>query len=65
MPKLKTKSGAAKRFTKRPGGTIKFNKSNRRHLLLAKSTKVKRHSRKIGLIDKADVKSISRMLPHS
>lgn len=65
MPKMKTKSGAAKRFRVRPGGTIKFGKTNRRHLLHAKSTKVKRHSRKIGSVHPSDIKSVMRMLPNS
>lgn len=65
MPKLKTKSGAAKRFKVRPGGTVKFGKTNRRHLLTAKSSKMKRHSRKIGSVHPSNLDSIHAMLPHA
>ena len=65
MPKIKTKRGAAKRFKVRPSGIIKFNRSNRRHLLTTKTTKVKRQSRRSGNLHKADNASIKQMLPNS
>ena len=41
MPKLKTKSGAAKRFRKLGGGGIKRTQAFLRHILTKKSTKRK------------------------
>ena len=45
--KLKTHSGASKRF-KRTGSSIKSKSANRNHILTKQSTKRKRHNR--GLI---------------
>ncbi len=45
--KLKTHSGAAKRF-KKTGSSIKSRSANRNHILTKQSTKRKRHNR--GLI---------------
>ena len=43
MPKLKTHSGAAKRFTKTASGKFKRGQSKIRHILTSKETKSKRH----------------------
>ena len=50
MPKLKTNSGAAKRFKITGSGKVKRNKSGMRHLLTSKAKKTKRVLRKSGLI---------------
>ena len=42
MPKMKTKSGAKKRFRVRPGGTVKRGQAYKRHILTKKSTTRKR-----------------------
>lgn len=64
MPKLKTKSGAAKRFRKRGGGGIKRSKANLRHILTKKSTKRKRRLRGITSVHSSDVRSIRAMMPY-
>ncbi|XOV90691.1 MAG: 50S ribosomal protein L35 [Pseudomonadota bacterium] len=61
MPKLKTSSGAAKRFKKTAKG-YKHRQSFRNHILTKKSTKRKRHLRGYKDIAKADVPLIRRML---
>jgi large subunit ribosomal protein L35 len=43
MPKIKTHSGASKRFKLTGDGKILFSKSSRRHLLSKKSSKRKRN----------------------
>ena len=43
MPKLKTHSGAAKRFHKTATGKFKRGQSKMRHILTSKATKTKRH----------------------
>lgn len=63
MPKMKTKSGAAKRFKKTATG-FKHRKAFRSHILTKKSTKRKRHLRGTFLVNASDVKSIARMLPN-
>ena len=47
MPKMKTRSAAKKRFTKKKNGEIKRAKAYRRHLMTKKSTKQNRQSRKL------------------
>ena len=64
MPKMKTNRGAAKRFRKTASGKFKRAQSHRRHILTKKSTKRKRHLRIGQLVNKADTKLISRMLPY-
>ena len=44
--KLKTHSGAAKRF-RRTGTSVKSRGANRNHILTKQSTKRKRHTKKI------------------
>ena len=60
MPKIKTKSGAAKRFKKTANG-FKHRNAFRSHILTKKSPKRKRQLRGTKLIAKSDVASIKRM----
>ena len=46
MPKMKSKSGAKKRFTVKKNGDVKYTKMNKRHILTKKSQKNKRNARK-------------------
>ncbi|ABF39719.1 LSU ribosomal protein L35P [Candidatus Koribacter versatilis Ellin345] len=64
MPKLKTHSGAAKRFKKTATGKVKRSKAFKRHILTSKSTKKKRHFDMEGLVSKADTPKIKRMIPY-
>ena len=64
MPKLKTRRAAAKRFTFTATGKIKRRKGFLRHILSNKTSKQKRQLRKRTLVDKADVRSIKRLLPY-
>jgi len=64
MPKLKTHSGAAKRFQKTATGKIKRGHSMKRHILTSKGTKRKRQLDTDTLVDKADQKRIARMIPY-
>ena len=61
MPKMKTKSGAAKRFRRTAKG-YKHRQSFRNHILTKKSTKRKRQLRHLKDIAPADVPLIKRML---
>ena len=61
MPKLKTSSGAAKRFKKTAKG-YKHRQSFRSHILTKKSTKRKRHLRGYLEVSKADVPLVKRLL---
>ena len=61
MPKLKTSSGAAKRFKKTAKG-YKHRQSFRNHILTKKPTKRKRHLRSMKAVAPSDVPLIRRML---
>ena len=63
MPKMKTKSGAKKRFRVRPGGTVKRGQAFKRHILTKKSTKTKRQLRGAVSVHETDVGHIKQMLP--
>jgi large subunit ribosomal protein L35 len=65
MPKMKTKSGAKKRFKVRAGGTIKRSQAFKRHILTKKTTKSKRQLRGITAVHDADVKQVRAMMPYA
>ena len=65
MPKIKTHSGAAKRFKKTGTGKFKFRKANSSHIMTKKSTKRKRSFRLDQMLDKSNTKAVKRMLPNS
>ena len=65
MPKMKSKRGAAKRFTVRPGGSIKRGGAFKRHILTKKSTKRKRQMRKRSAVHETNMAAIRNMLPYS
>jgi large subunit ribosomal protein L35 len=62
MPKMKSHSGARKRFKKTAKGKVKRQKAFRNHILTKKSAKTKRQLRQDTTVDKADEKRIKRML---
>ncbi len=64
MPKLKTHSGAAKRFKKTGTGKVKRGHSFARHILTSKATKRKRQLDKDTMVDPADARKIKRMIPY-
>ncbi len=64
MPKLKTNSGAAKRFKLTGSGKIKRKKAYHSHLLSHKSSKRKRNLRKPDYLDKTNEKHIKRLMPY-
>ena len=65
MPKMKTKSGAAKRFKVRASGSIKRGQAFKRHILTKKTTKNQRQLRGSAPVAKSDVKSIRAMMPYA
>ncbi|GGE87413.1 LSU ribosomal protein L35P [Chishuiella changwenlii] len=62
MPKLKTKSGAKKRFKLTGTGKIKRKHAFKSHILTKKETKQKRNLTQTGLVDKSDEKSVKQQL---
>jgi large subunit ribosomal protein L35 len=58
MPKMKTNSGAKKRFVLTGTGKIKRKHAYKSHILTKKATKRKRHLTNFTTVDKADVKNV-------
>lgn len=63
MPKMKTNSGAAKRFSKTGSGKWKRNKAFSSHILTKKSPKRIRGFRGTELVSSADRKALGRLIP--
>jgi large subunit ribosomal protein L35 len=62
MSKMKSHSGAAKRFKRTGSGGFKRKQSHLRHILTKKSSKRKRHLRDKQLVAKSDIGLVVRML---
>ncbi len=62
MPKVKTKSGAKKRFKLTGTGKIKRKHAYKSHILTKKGTKQKRNLEHATLVDKADAPRVKKML---
>ncbi|MDR3428074.1 MULTISPECIES: 50S ribosomal protein L35 [Silvimonas] len=65
MPKMKTKSGAAKRLKVLGGGGVKRSKAFKRHILTKKTTKNKRQLRGTCMVDSTNMGSVRAMLPYA
>ena len=62
MPKMKTHSGAKKRFKLTSTGKVKRSHSLHNHILTKKSQKRKRHLRKSAIVGPSMEKVIRRLL---
>ena len=62
MPKVKTKSGAKKRFSLTGTGKIKRKHAYKSHILTKKTTKQKRNLTHTGLVSSADMNRVKAML---
>lgn len=62
MPKLKTKSGAKKRFKVTGTGKIMRKSAFKNHILTKKETKQKRRLGNKALVSKADMNNVKAML---
>ncbi|HIX13268.1 MAG TPA: 50S ribosomal protein L35 [Candidatus Anaerofilum faecale] len=65
MPKLKTHSGAKKRFKLTKSGKVKRGHAFRSHILTKKSTKLKRGFRSPSYADKTNEAAVKSMLPYA
>lgn len=62
MPKMKTNSGAKKRFTITGSGKIKRKHAFKSHILTKKSKKRKRNLTYYGTVHKADLSNVKLLL---
>lgn len=64
MPKLKSNSGASKRFKRTASGGYKRAQSFHSHILTKKSSKRKRQLRSSKMVHETDVGRLDQMLPY-
>ncbi len=64
MPKIKSHSGAKKRFKTTASGKVKHKKPGLRHLLTPGSGSYGRKKRKDGMLNKTDTAKVHRLLPY-
>lgn len=64
MPKIKTHSGAKKRFNLTKSGKVLRAHANKSHILNKKTTKRKRNLRKTAIADVTNVAKVKRMIPY-
>lgn len=64
MPKIKSNSGAKKRFSLTKNGKIKRSKAYKSHLLEKKSSKRKRGLRTACLTSYSEAAKVRRMVPY-
>ena len=62
MPKVKTKSGAKKRFKLTGSGKIKRKHAYHSHILTKKETKQKRNLNHVTLVHASDTPRVKKML---
>ena len=64
MPKVKTKSGAAKRFKVTGTGKVKYKKAGLMHKLGCKSEGRKRNLKQRGVLGPSDTPRVVKQLPY-
>ena len=64
MPKIKSHSGAKKRFKLTKTGKVKRSHAFKSHILNKKTTKRKRNLRKVVTADVTNVAKIKKMIPY-
>ena len=64
MPKLKTHSGAKKRFKLSKTGKVIRAHANKSHILNKKTTKRKRRLRNTTVADKTNVVAVRKLIPY-
>ena len=64
MPKLKTHSGAKKRFKLTKNGKVKRNRAYRRHILTKKPTKRTRNLRMAAYLTATEGRTMKKLIPY-
>jgi large subunit ribosomal protein L35 len=65
MPKVKTKSGAKKRFKVTASGKVKRKCAFKNHILTKKETKQKRRLSKTVIVKAEDMNNLKFMIPYA
>ena len=64
MPKMKSHSGAKKRFKVTATGKLKHKQAGVSHILSSKRHKNKRHLRGTAIVSAAQTKQVKRIIPY-
>jgi large subunit ribosomal protein L35 len=64
MPKMKTKSGAKKRFSRTASGKIKYKPAHKRHRLISKPKQMKRKATGSSYLTKGDAGLVLTYMPY-
>ncbi len=64
MPKMKTKSGAKKRFKVTATGKIKTAQAGKRHGMIKRTTKFIRKARGTTILNEADARIVRKFMPY-
>ncbi len=64
MPKIKTHSGAKKRFKLTKNGKVKRAHAFKSHILNKKTTKRKRNLRKVVVADVTNTATVKKLIPY-
>jgi large subunit ribosomal protein L35 len=65
MPKMKTKSGAKKRFRLTALGKVRMNQANKRHGMIKRSKRQLRTQRGSAIMAPQDAKIVKKFLPYA
>lgn len=65
MPKMKTKSGAKKRFKMSATGKVMAGQAGKRHGMIKRSNKFLRNARGTTLLSAPDAKIVKSMMPYA
>ena len=65
MPKLKTKSGAKKRFKITGSGKVKYQQSGKRHGMIKRSNEQIRTLRGTSVLSSSETQRIKRWMPYA
>jgi large subunit ribosomal protein L35 len=64
MPKMKTKSGAKKRFRLTARGKVRSGQANKRHGMIKRTKKQIRQQRGTTILSAQDARIVKRFLPY-
>ncbi len=65
MPKLKTKSGAKKRFSLTAKGKVRANQANKQHGMIKRTNKQIRNQRGTTILSPQDARIVKKFLPYA
>ncbi|MBW7836792.1 MAG: 50S ribosomal protein L35 [Sphingomonadales bacterium] len=65
MPKMKTKSGAKKRFRLTASGKVKSGQAGKRHGMIKRTNKQIRNQRGANTLSDQDAKIVKQFLPYA